>query len=76
MQGKASPDKLKVGGRFKHIRVVTMKDGKGKETKTRKGTILEIYPHIFVAQMDGKKYKECFSKNLLKTSHVEVIRLM
>ena len=75
MRGGASADKLKVGGRFKHIRVVANKNGQ-KETRSRKGVILEIYPNIFVAQMDGKRYRECFPKSMLQAKEVEVIRLI
>lgn len=73
MQGKASPDKLKVGGRFKHIRVVAIRNGQ-METRSRKGTVTDIYPHIFRAKMDGHNYYECFSLELLETGVPEYIK--
>jgi hypothetical protein len=64
---------LKVGGQFKHIRVVTAKDGKGIERRVRKGVVTDMYTHIFRAKMEGKRYYECFSYELLEASHIEII---
>ena len=65
---------LKVGGRFKVIYTAMEKDGKEHVSKVRKGTVLEMYPYIFVAQLDGKRYRECFRNEALESSSREIIR--
>lgn len=73
MQKTPSEHGLKVGGRFKHIRVVAIRNGQ-METRSRKGTVTDIYPKIFRAKMDGHNYYECFSLELLETGVPEYIK--
>ena len=67
---------LKIGARFKHIRIVTRKDGGGIERRGRKGVVTDIYKHIFRAKMDGHAYYECFPMEMLEANHTDVIRMM
>ena len=74
MRMTAEEHGLKVGGRFKYIRIITAKDGGGIERRSRKGTVIKIYPYMFQAQMDGHKYYECFPLTMLEANHTDVIR--
>lgn len=65
---------LKVGGRFKVIYTAIEKDGKEHVSKVRKGTVLGIYPHVFLAQIDGRKYIECFRNETLESCSREIVR--
>ena len=74
MQKTPEEHGLKVGGRFKVIYTAIEKDGKEHIAKVRKGVCLGIYPHIFVAQMDGKRYRECFRNETLEARSREIVK--
>lgn len=67
---------LRAGGRFKLIHVGQEANGEYHIRKKAKGTVIQTYPHIFVAQMDGHSYYECFSNNLLQATYGLMIKPM
>lgn len=65
---------LRVGRRFKLLFVTRVADGQLEIRRKGKGVVLEMFPHIFVAQMDGRRYKECFPYSMLEASQGGLIR--
>lgn len=67
--------KIKVGDKVKHFWKTT--DQKNRSvTKSRKGTVIGVYPHIFNVVFDGKHYSESFPYCLIDAKGNECVKVV
>ena len=71
---QANKNELRIGQKIKHIRIVMNHEQKQKETRVAKGTVTDLYKHIFRVKWDDHNWKECFPYWMLESTHVERIQ--
>lgn len=65
---------LRIGQKIKHIRIVINKEQKTKKTRTKKGTVTDLYQHIFRVKWDDYNWMECFPYGMLESTEGERIQ--
>ena len=74
MGGTKADSGLRIGQKIKHIRIVMNGENKQKETRVMKGTVTDLYQHIFRVKWDDHNWMECFPYWMLESTHGERIQ--